>query len=442
MRKLAVIVAGLFLSGAVWAADQTADRAANVPPKGFKSLFNGKDLSGWRGLGHVNPYEIAKWSPEEKAARQKEADADMRKHWRVENGEIINDGAGVYLTTDKDYRDFELLVEWRMMTPNTDSGIYLRGTPQVQIWDPKNESVKAAGADRGSGALWNNSDGAPGKFPPAVADKPVGEWNTFRILMVGERVSVWLNGTQTVDWAVMENFWDRSKPMPPTGPIQLQTHGGEMRFRNVFIREIDAEEANKMLQTRGSEGFRNAFNGKDLEGWIGETDKYTAKDGVLTFTGKNHGGDIFLKDIYSDFAIRFEFKLPPGGNNGLLLRVPDTKRGGTFSGMEIQILDDGDPQYKTIKEWQFTGSVYGLAAAHKGYLRPVGQWNYQEVIVDGPRIQVFLNGTKITDADLSKIEKPLDDRPHPGMKRTDGYVGFMGHGDPVEFRNIRIKRLR
>lgn len=436
MKSLTVFFPALLISSFALAADQ------NVPPKGFTALFNGKDLSGWRGLGHVNPYQIAKWSPEEKAAKQKEADEDMRKHWRVENGEIINDGSGVYLTTEKDYRDFELLVDWRMMTPKTDSGIYLRGSPQVQIWDPKNEEVKAAGADKGSGALWNNSDGAPGRFPPVLADKPVGDWNTFRILMIGERVSVWLNGKQTVDFAVMENYWDRKKPLPPTGPIQLQTHGGEMRFRNVFIREITPEMANKALLARDDEGFKSVFDGKNLEGWIGDTDAYAIRDGALVFVGKGGGGDIFLKDTYSDFAIRFEFKLPPGGNNGLLLRTPDTRRGGTFSGMEIQILDDGDPKYKTIKPWQYHGSVYGLAAAHPGYLRPVGQWNYQEVIANGPKIQVFLNGTKIVDADLSKIEKPLDDREHPGMKRTEGYVGFMGHGDPVEIRNIRIKRLK
>jgi len=238
----------------------------------------------------------------------------------------------------------------------------------------------------------------------------------------------------------MENYWDRAKPMLPTGPIQLQTHGGEMRFRNVFIREISPEEANKRLQARKDEGYKALFNGKDLDGWIGDTKAYAVKDGAMVFTGKS--GDIFTQDTYGNFAIRFEFKLPPGGNNGLLIRVPKPEPGGTFSGMEIQILDDTDPQYATIKPWQHHGSVYGIMPAQPGYLRPVGQWNFEEVIVDGPRIRVFLNGTLITDADLGKIEKPVDEHEHPGMKRTDGYVGFMGHGHPVEFRNIRLRVLK
>ncbi|MBI4578433.1 MAG: DUF1080 domain-containing protein [Planctomycetes bacterium] len=411
--------------------------APNVPPKGFTALFNGKDLTGWRGLGHTNPYEMAKWADAERADKLIAANEDMAKHWRTEGGEIINDGRGVFLTTNKDYRDIEFLVDWRMMQPNGDSGIYLRATPQVQIWDPSNVGEKANGIEKGSGALWNNS--GEGKWPLVKADKPVGDWNTFHIIMVGERVTVWFNDRLTVDHAPLENFWDRKLPLSASGPIQLQTHGSEMRFRNIFVREIGAEEANKLLQSRDDEGFTSAFNGKDLAGWIGATDTYEVKDGVLAF--KKGGGDLFMKDPYRDFAVRFEFKLPPGGNNGLAIRSP-LEGNPAFVGMEIQILDDGHERYKNkIKPWQVHGSVYGVAPAHSGFLRPVGEWNFEEVVVEGPRVQVFLNGTKINDADLSKIEKPLDEHEHPGMRRSEGYVGFMGHGDPVAFRNIRIKPL-
>ncbi|HOA72974.1 MAG TPA: DUF1080 domain-containing protein [Phycisphaerae bacterium] len=408
----------------------------NVAPAGFTALFNGKDLTNWRGQGRdLNPYEIAKWSEQERKEKQASFDEDMRQHWRVENGEIINDGHGVYLTTAKDYRDFEFVVDWKM-TPGTDSGIYLRGSPQVQIWDSLNKVNPALGIEKGSGALWNNK--GPGKWPLVRADKPVGEWNTFFIRMIGERVTVWFNDQLTVDNAPLENYWDRSKPMLPTGPIQLQTHGGEMRFRNIFVREIDAEEANKILQGCGDEGFKSIFNGKDLDGWIGATDQYSVKDGAITFTGKG-GGNLYYKEPLADFAIRFEFKLPPAGNNGLIVRAP-LEGNPAFEGLEIQILDDGHEKYKDLKDWQVHGSIYGVAPAHRGYLRPVGEWNFEEVIVKGSKVTVYLNGTKINEADLSNA-KPVDDREHPGLKRTEGYIGFMGHGDPVAFRNIRIKPL-
>ncbi|MBP7933666.1 MAG: DUF1080 domain-containing protein [Phycisphaerae bacterium] len=414
-------------------------KPANEPPKGFTPLFNGKNLAGWRGLGHTNPYDMAKWSGEERREKQAAANDDMGKHWRVEAGQIINDGHGVYLTTEQDYGDIELLVDWNMMVPNADSGIYLRGSPQVQIWDPTNKEVWPLGADKGSGSLWNNEK-PEGKFPLVKADKPVGQWNRFRILMIGHRVTVYFNDQLVVKNAVMENYWDRSRPLPPRGPIQLQTHGGEMRFANVFIREIPAEEADRFLGGLDDKGFKTIFNGKDLNGWTGATGEYVVKEGVLSCKAGG-GGTLLTKEEYSDFAIRFEFKLPPGGNNGLAIRSP-LEGNPAFVGMELQILDDGHEKYKGLQPWQVHGSVYGVVPAHRGYLRPPGQWNYQEVLVKGSKIQVSVNGTLILDADLSKVEKPLDEQAHPGMRRTQGHIGFMGHGDPVEFRNIRLKVLK
>ena len=173
----------------------------------------------------------------------------MAKHWRVDQakGEIVSDGHGVYLTTGKDYGDFEFCVDWLMVSHNGDSGIYLRGYPQVQIWDPDNPGVAGLGAPKGSGALWNNNDDNPGKWPLVKADNPVGQWNTFRIKMIGSRVWVWFNGKLTVDGQILDNYFDRSKPVLPRGPIELQTHGSEIRFRNVYVREIPAAEANATL---------------------------------------------------------------------------------------------------------------------------------------------------------------------------------------------------
>jgi len=241
-----LVAFGLLLVGTeCTAAEDVAKQNAtpqNVAPAGFVALFNGQDIDNWQGLGHYDPRKLKAMSPEERAEFDKKNAADLAAHWRVEDGVIINDGHGVFLTTEKEYGDFELLVDWKMVSPNTDSGIYLRGSPQVQIWDPSNPREVKNGAPQGSGALWNNSQSSAGRFPLVKADRPVGQWNTFRIKMVGDRVTVHFNGQLVVDDAVMDNFWDRESPMFPKGVIQLQTHGGEMRFRNVFVREIAGEE--------------------------------------------------------------------------------------------------------------------------------------------------------------------------------------------------------
>jgi len=377
----------------------------------------------------------------ERNAKNAEWTADMRKHWRIENGELVNDGQGKYATTEKDYGDFELLLEYKTV-PLADSGIYLRGVPQVQIWDSTEKAKFNIGADKGSGGLWNNSAGAPGKDPLVLADKPFGEWNKFRILMVGSRVSVWLNGKLVVDHANMENYYDRKKAIPAKGPIQLQTHGGEIRWRNVFIREIGSAEANKILAAKGGEGFQPVFNGKDFSGWAGPVDNYQVQEGAIVCKPKK-GGTIFTKEEYGDFMARVEFKLPPGGNNGLAIRYPGN--GDTaYAGMcELQVLDDNYEQAtkSKIDPRQAHGSAYGMVAAQRGYQHPIGEWNFEEVTVKGSKLKVELNGVVILDTDLSTVTEFMANSAHPGKDRTSGNFGFAGHNDPVAFRNVSIKKL-
>jgi hypothetical protein len=238
----------------------------------------------------------------------------------------------------------------------------------------------------------------------------------------------------------MENFWDRKLPLFRTGPIQLQTHGGEIRFRNITLREIGAEEANQILRSHGSEGFASIFNGRDWDGWAGPVDNYVIDNGMFTCK-PGEGGTIYTTDSYQDFVARIEFKLPEGGNNGLAIRYRG--EGDTaYDGMcELQILDDSAERYRRLDPRQSHGSAYGMVAAHRGYLRPTGEWNFQEVTVKGPTIKVELNGTPILDADLSKVTEFMAGRPHPGKDRTEGHFGFAGHNDPVTFKNIEIKRL-
>lgn len=425
-----------------------------APPAGFTSLFNGTDLAGWRGGDTYDHRKlmalpvaerdalVAKWTASLTALK------DGKPHWSVDAGELLNDGLGGYATTVRDYGDFELLVDWKITT-GTDSGLYLRGVPQVQIWDPAMPDPKSHGAAKGSGGLWNNAKTSPGRDPLVRADRPVGEWNRFRVIMVGSRVSIWLNDQPVVDHVILENFYDKNlppaqrRPIPARGPIQLQTHGGETRWRNLFIREIGPAEATRLLAARGNEGFQPIFNGKNLDGWAGPLEAVAARDGALVWQ-KGKGGTIYWNRELTDFHARLHFKLPTAGNNGLALRYPGTGDPAYVGMCELQILDENYEKTKgPIDPRQAHGSAYGMVAAARGYQFPIGEWNFQEVSVVGSRVRVELNGTVILDADLATVDLPsvLAGKPHPGKDRPSGFFGFAGHNDPVEFRDILLKSL-
>ncbi|MFK7819329.1 MAG: DUF1080 domain-containing protein [Planctomycetaceae bacterium] len=411
-------------------------------PDGFAPLFNGKNLDGWHGM---NPHSVVKLDDHQKEAAIIKQQKDFVAHWSVENGELVNDGKGPYCSTDKVYGDYELLVEYKTVA-KADSGIYLKGNPQVQIWDYTDEGKFNIGGDKGSGGLWNNSAGAPGKDPVTSngkpADKPFGEWNSFRIVQIGARTSVWLNGQHVVDHALMENYWDRSQPLRRRGVVRLQTHGNEIRWRNIFIREIGTKEANEMLASAHTDGFQPIFNGTDFTGWQGATDNYEVDNGAIRCR-KGKGGNLFTEKEYSDFVVRLEFKLPPAGNNGLAIRYPGKGNPAYDAMTELQVLDSEDKRYANLDKLgrQYHGSAYGMMAAKRGYLRKVGEWNFQEVTVKGSTIKVELNGSVIMDGDLSKARNFMANSPHPGKDRKSGFFGFAGHNDPVEFRNISIKEL-
>jgi hypothetical protein len=410
---------------------------ADSPPAGFTSLFNGKDLAGWHGY---NPHAVTKLSGEKKEAALKKMRDEFPQHWTVKDGEIVNPGTGAYATTDKEYGDIELVLEYNM-APKGDSGVYLRACPQVQIWDPTDEKAFKHGAQLGSGALWNNSPGKPGKDPLVLADKPAGEWNTMRILMVGSRVSIWLNGKQTVDHAILENYYDRKAAIPAKGPICLQTHGAQIKWRNIAVREIGGAEANRILASHGNKGFNSIFDGKDLSDWRGALDEYEIIDGAI-FCKPKKGGNLYYKEDLKDFSVRTEIKIPVGGNNGFCIRFPG-KGNTAYVGMcELQVLDDNYDKVKgKLDPRQVHGSAYGMVAAQRGYQREIGEWNFQETTVVGSTIKVELNGYVILDADLSKVDMTtvMGKSAHPGKDNTHGYFGFAGHSDPVGFRNLSLK---
>jgi hypothetical protein len=221
-------VGALVLAPTDSSAQDKKDRPDNTPPEGFTALFNGKDLTGWKGLVK-NPKLRREMSAEELAKEQEKADQQMRDHWKVIDGVLVYDGKGNSLCTVKDYADFEFYVDWKIHEGG-DSGIYLRGSPQIQIWD----------REVGSGGLYNNQKNP--SEPTSKADKPVGEWNTFLIRMVDDKVTVYLNDKLVVDNVVMENYWERDKPIYPSDQIELQHHGDTLMFKNIYVRELPATE--------------------------------------------------------------------------------------------------------------------------------------------------------------------------------------------------------
>ena len=262
--------------------------------------------------------------------------------------------------------------------------------------------------------------------------------------MIGDKVTVFLNGMKVVDNVTMENYWDRAQPIFPRGAIELQAHGTDLAFRDIYVREIaDAEFS--LTDEERAEGFVSLFNGRTLDGWIGN------KTG-LQGRGRRHrlrpeggatGPTSTRRSEYGDFQFRFEFQLTPGANSGVGIRTPP-EGDAAYVGMEIQVLDDTAPVYAALQPYQYHGSVYGIIPAKRGFLKPVGEWNSEEIFIRGSRIRVTVNGTVIVDGDLAEAARngTMDHQEHPGLERTSGYIGFLSHDTVVRFRNIRIKNLK
>ncbi|OJU24867.1 MAG: hypothetical protein BGN92_04870 [Sphingobacteriales bacterium 41-5] len=418
--------------------------AALPKEQGFVPMFNGKNLSGWKGLVE-NPVKRAKMTAAELASKQKEADAQMRKDWKVENGVLVFEGKGYNnLVSDKMYEDFEMVVDWRM-EPKGDGGVYLRGSPQVQTWDT---SRVKDGAQVGSGGLYNNKVNR--STPLMVADNPIGEWNTFLIRMVGDKVTVYLNGKLVTNNVVLENYWDRNIPIFDKEAIELQAHGTRLEFRDVYVKELPRAKPYELSAQEKAEGFVPMFNGVNLDGWVGNKTNYYAENGMIISdpsqqAAKGPSRNIYTEKEYSDFIMRFEFQLTPGANNGLGIRTP-IEGDAAYVGMELQILDNEAEIYKDLKPYQYHGSVYGIIPSLRGYLKPVGEWNKQEVKAIGNRITITLNDKVILDGDIAQASKnnteTADHKAHPGLLNKSGHIGFLGHGSYLKFKNLRIKEVR
>ncbi|HEY8549135.1 MAG TPA: DUF1080 domain-containing protein [Vicinamibacterales bacterium] len=320
--------------------------------------------------------------------------------WRADAGEIRHEGAAGTLTSERELGDAEIQAEY-FVGEGGRAQILLKGKGLLDL-----------------------------KASP-------GTWHKLDIVQVGDRTTVF---SDRIELMRHTRFLNGNEPLPPKGPLVLQADG-DVRWRGLTVRDIPAAEANAILAKHDAEGFTPIFNGKDFTGWAGPTENYQVVDGAL-MCRPGKGGTIYTTREYRDFVVRLEFKLPPAGNNGLAIRYPG--QGDTaYVGMtELQVLDNTSEKYAKLDPRQMHGSAYGMVAAKVGYLRPVGEWNFQEVTVKGSRITVELNGTVILDADLKEATEFLDNRPHPGKDRTSGHFGFAGHGDPVQFRNVAIREIQ
>lgn len=421
--------------------------AVPTDDQGYLSMFNGKDLSGWQGMvGDGNPYYRYGLTEKQLAKEQAAANQQMAASWAVKDGTIEYVGTGYdNLVSAKKYKDFEMYIDWIIYPgqPDGDAGIYLRSTPQVQIWDTARTWV---GAEVGSGGLYNNRKTE--STPNVVADNPVGEWNSFYIKMVGERVTVYLNGQLVVDNIVMENYWNREEGILPEEYIELQAHGSRIGYRDIYIHELPSVEPTKLSAEEEAEGFEMLFDGTGLQKWHGNKVDYNVVDGEISVESRSRGsswiGDLYTNEEYADFIFRFEFKLTKGANNGVGVRAPGVGD-AAYEGYEVQILDHYDAIYQPwLKDYQYHGSLYGIIPAkNRDALKPVGEWNSEEIYMKGSYIRVTVNGQVVTEGDIAEATAngTYDGLNHPGLNRTSGYIGFLGHGDHLWIRNVRAKHL-
>lgn len=268
---------------------------------------------------------------------------------------------------------------------------------------------------------------------PYKCENPVGEWNTVRIIKVGDKLILKLNGYEIT----------RDVNNIPLLILNEKSGKGDFAFDEIYYEKLDKTPYG-LTAKEELDGFVSLFNGKNLDGWIGNTKEYVVNNEEITVDPEkgSNGGNLYTIDEYSDFVLRFEFKLTAGGNNGIGIRTP-LNVNAAYEGMEIQVLDNTAPQYEHLKPYQYHGSVYGVIPAKRGYLNPMGDWNYEEIYVKGTHVKVTLNGTVILDGDIAEANShgTLDGLPHPGLKRTLGHIGFLGHSTVVSFRKIRIKEL-
>jgi formylglycine-generating enzyme required for sulfatase activity/tRNA A-37 threonylcarbamoyl transferase component Bud32 len=433
---------------------------APQPPKGFRPLFDGATLNGWRGL---NPHEVLKAALEQKNALVQKQNQEFPNHWRVENGDLVTLGNGPYATTFESFGNIDLLLEYKTV-PGADSGIYLRGTPQIQIWDTTEKDTRDRRPSLGSGGLYNNAPGSPGKDPLVHADKPFGQWNLFRIRQIDSRTWVWLNEQLVVDAALWEPFWNKTKPLPEKAPIMLQTSGGEIRWRNIFVREIPDSEAREILKTSGGaanlaasktdpksgsvsekgakfvEGpWKVLFDGKTLSGWRSiETEQpqpgWSVPSDALHGAGKR--SFLLTTEIFGDFELELQWRVGSNGNGGIFYWM-QTGSNAKSTAPEFQLNDSAQG------DKFFSGALYHLIRETKDASNPVGSWNTARLVVRGGISEHWVNSQMVCTYDWNSPEfgeLKKSQGPTYGQIRR-GCIGLQSNSGDIDYKNIRIRTL-
>lgn len=413
-----------------------------VVPEGYTALLNAKNLHGWQGR-FTDIESLREMSAGDRKAAQVKADEDMKEHWMVsEEGTLIFDGRGQGISTVKHYKNFDLLIQWKIK-PRGSSGIYLRGYPQVQLWDTRM-------MEAGSGGLFNNKK--EGKAPLERADKRAGLWNQTRVRVIEGYVWVWLNEKLVVDGAKLENFYRRGEKIAESGPIELENDDNTLYFRNIFIQEIPDDVARNELKqytafkakkAKESENVIHLFDGSSLEHFTFKPDGWKIDNKSLVLNP--NGGYIWTREKYENFILELEYKVSADCNSGLFFRSdPDNPVQGGF---EIQIRDSHG---KDTPGKHDDGALYDLVAPEKIMSKKAGEWNTLKLVCDGPKIILTVNDRKVIDVNIdewdtagqnpdgskNKFKAILKDLPRKN------HIGFQDHGKPVAYRNIRLKMLK
>jgi len=402
-------------------------------PEGYAPLFNGKDFSGWKGLvqnkaGFNMPHCRRAMIPEVRWGYEAEGMKAMKEHWSVRDGVMFFDGkkGGYNITPEKQYGNFEVLVDWRLLRVYGDSGFYLRGLPQIQIWDPTMWN------GLGSGGIWNNTTAL---FNATTReDRPIGDWNTFRIRIVGNRTWVWFNGVLVTDGVEYQNRYHPDKPIPLIDNFELQCHGDPVEFRNLFIKELpeapeDIPDPEKAVRGEQIDLLKDGLAGweatdpKAKMGWSvkgGELVNYVTDDPSKNLRGGSGGTHLKTKreDFY-DFDLSYDAYVGKKCNSGVYLR-------GRY---EIQVNDS----YGRKPDTHNMGCLYDLIAPSVSAEKPAGEWQHVDLTIYKRHLTVALNGVKI-----------IDNRPIAGVtpgaidgdEFVPGPILLQGDHSNVTFRNM------
>ena len=371
-----------------------AKEGIETAPEGFVSLFNGRDIAGWRGITREEGFNIPSkrraMLPEKRWELQAKADEDMRKYWHVRDGVLFFDGGGNSIAAEKHYGNYEVVADWRLLRVFGDSGFYLRGLPQVQIWDPRMWN------GLGSACLWNN----PTEPFAALecADRPIGSWNRCRMRIVGDRVWIWLNGVKTVDGARLQDYRNPGHGIPLIDNFELQCHGDPVEFRNIFLKELPEAAEDIPDPTAAVRGERIDLLKDGLAGWKASDPKLTmgwsVKDGVLSnfvtadpeknSRGGSGGAHLVTKrEDFFDFDLSYDVLVPAKCNSGVYLR-------GRY---EIQVNDS----YGRKPDCHNMAALYDLITPTVAAEKPAGEWQHVDLTLYKRHLTVTLNGTKIID---------------------------------------------